>query len=123
VLNGLTIGTIVYLSKDDDSLLPFFDTDEKLDKLYCFYFDQLELYNVANNDTKGDTNMSVSPQEIKNLKLSEGDRLLREAGFVDEAGNLTGFGDQVVRDKAFEAYKDEIVNDLRTINKAKKAVK
>lgn len=128
-LDGTKVGDVIYLSEDDNTHCPYFKhVNNKAceigpDCLHCLYFDQLEPYNVTNAINKGDNNMSVSPQEIKNLKLSDSDRLLFEAGFTTTDGSRTQDYTEVLLDKLAAQYKEEVVADLKTINEAKKANK
>lgn len=72
---------------------------------------------------QGDNKMSVSPQEVRNLKLTEEQRLLVEAGFTTLSGERTQSFDEVLMDKLAAMVKDEVVADLKLIAKAKKAAK
>lgn len=72
---------------------------------------------------EGENTMQVSPQEVRNLKLKEEDRLLIEAGFMHLSGERTQAYDEVLMDKIAAQFKDEVVADLKAIAKAKKAAK
>lgn len=61
---------------------------------------------------EGEQEMSVTPKELRDLKLSKDDRRLRTAGLVDEKGALTDAGKEIVLDKLFPTVKDEIVADM-----------
>lgn len=81
---------------------------------------------IRQNNNQGDKNMNqVTQQDIKDLALSEDDRLLREAGFTTTEGNRTQNYDQVLFDKLAAQYKDEVVADLKKIvkNSQQKAAK
>lgn len=125
----LRVGDIVYLHQDDGTKFPYFGRVCKDGSrvygdgsTWCLGRGQITKL-IINIKQEGDNNMSVSPREIKDLKLSENDRLLREAGFTTTDGSRTQDYTEILLDKLAEQYKDEIVNDLKTINKAKKATK
>lgn len=61
--------------------------------------------------------------KVKNLKLSAADKLLRKHGVVDSDGNLTGVGEDLLQVKLFEAYKEDIVADLKAVDAAEKGKK
>lgn len=62
-------------------------------------------------------------EKVKNLKLSAADKLLRKHGVVDAEGDLTETGQDLVWAKLLDAYKDEIVTDLKAIDKEAKTSK
>ncbi len=85
-------------------------------------WEETELELVTSKGDKNDMSEQVTAKEIKNLKLSEDDRLLLEAGLVDEAGNRTSEYDQVLLDKLAAQYKAEVVENIKTVQKAKEFV-
>lgn len=84
--------------------------------IYCNSYTSQDLILVTQGEEK---NMSVTPKEVRDLKLTDDERALREAGFVDETGKLTEAGREVVLDKVFADKRDEIVTDLKALKKAK----
>lgn len=59
-------------------------------------------------------------QKVKNLKLSAADKLLRKHNVVDSEGSITSTGKDLLWDKLLENYKDELVADLKAIEKEAK---
>lgn len=67
---------------------------------------------LVNED--GDTTMThVNSTDIKNLSLSDDDRLLLEAHVIDAKGELTENGNEIVLLTAFATHKDEIVANVK----------
>jgi hypothetical protein len=64
-------------------------------------------------DTKGDNNMSVSPQEIRNLSRSEDDQILCEHEYMSTSGIPTQNGIDIVLQKTFDKLKADIVADIK----------
>jgi hypothetical protein len=67
--------------------------------------------------------MSTTTQ-LKELKLTDDERLLRKYNILDTEGNLTEEGARVTRDYAFTEHKTAILADLKTLDaKATKTTK
>ena len=77
---------------------------------------------AINDNSKGVTNMAT-PQQLRDLKLSEDDRLLQEAGFVYRDGTLSESGQEAVLDKAFALVRDDILTDLKALKAKQTAEK
>lgn len=56
-------------------------------------------------------------EKVKNLKLSAADKLLRKHDVVDAEGDLTETGQELVWAKLLEQFKDELVSDLKAVDK------
>lgn len=75
-------------------------------------------------DNKGDkmsdcNNKEVSPQELRDLKLSADELLLVEAGVTYRDGSLTDRGRDMVFDHMFDQVKDSLVMDIKKVKKAR----
>lgn len=93
--DNLPIGTLIKLTCDDDTDLPYFsELGSKEDDECCLYFDQLEPYNVTNTTNKGDKKMNI----VTYAKLNKNQRTLYKVGIVDTDGHLTSEGRNVVLD-------------------------
>lgn len=76
-----------------------------------------KLQNVLNKENK----MSNIVNKIKDLKLSTEDRNLRKAGLVDDRGDLTGDGKEVLLALVFKDYKAIIAGQaLKVLDDEKK---
>lgn len=64
-------------------------------------------------------NKEVSPQELRDLKLSPDDLLLVEAGVICQDGSLTSQGRDMVFDHMFDQVKDSLVMDIKKVKKAR----
>lgn len=120
-LCGTSIGQEIVFSEDDGSTIPYFQSESSGDRRqYCLCFAQLDPITTNGENIT----MSVSVQEIQDLKLSDDDRLLHEAGFINRDGSLTDAGKEVVTYKTFvNTVKNDLVADVKAINKAKAAKK
>ena len=58
--------------------------------------------------------------KLKKLTLPKDEKLLRKYGVVDEAGNLTDEGIDVVLDKIFETVRKDVVADLEKLDSEEK---
>jgi hypothetical protein len=69
----------------------------------------------------GEENMSttVTAKELRDLKLTDSERTLREAGFKDETGAWTDAGKTALLDKVAVEKEDELVKDIQAVKKAK----
>lgn len=59
-------------------------------------------------------------EKVRSIKLSAGDKLLRKHGIVDQEGVLTEEGQELIWDKLFAQFKDELVADLKEVEKENK---
>lgn len=113
------VGTVLRVSSSPLSVYVGFD--DTVDKLLGFnseWYCEPESLILEN----GENTMSTA-QELRNLKLTDSERVLREAGFKDSEGNWTTEGKNAILDKVGADQEDSIVADLKAIEKAKAAKK
>lgn len=72
---------------------------------------------------KGFSDMGDVVSKLKDLNLTEDDRLLRKYGLVDECNNLTDEGTEVLRNLLFEKYRTDVVAQLKQIETAEAKTK
>lgn len=90
--------------------------------VYYNNVEPLQFYDGSKKQLSSGEDMNIV-EKVKNLKLSAADKLLRKHGIVDSDGNLTGTGEELLQEKLFEAYKDEIVADLKAVEASEKGKK
>lgn len=94
------------------------------------YFDEASTINYRDLDkiqqagllqlTSGDKEMNLV-DKVKNLKLSAADKLLRKHDVVDAEGDLTETGQELIWAKLLDAYKEDLVADLKAVDAAEKS--
>lgn len=79
--------------------------------------------NISNHEITKQTEKNpmnnVTPNDIKNLELSDDDRLLLEAAIINSEGDLTAQGHDIVIRKAFFEHRDAIIADVKKVKAAK----
>ncbi|SRR5216117_528166 len=117
-------GTILTFTEDDRSDFPYFK--DECGMLRCPHLKNIE---PLNNNQGENTMSEITAKEVRELnQMSEDDRLLMGAGFLDDRGALTESGRLVVNHKTFTGIesakiKDQMVADVKAINKARAATK
>ena len=76
------------------------------------------VWKVATNEEEPEMNVVT---KIKNLGLKKGDRLLRKYNLVDETGDITGDGKDVLWQLLLEAYHDQLVEKVTELDDEEKA--
>ena len=93
-------------------------------ELYKSYYEAAGPYRYAAfNITKTRENKMSVVEKIKQLALPKGDRLLRKYELVDEAGDLTDEGREVLDGILLAEYKDQLVAKVEELDKAEKSKK
>lgn len=75
----------------------------------------VQAINVDTKQLMSGDNMNLV-QKVKNLKLSAADKLLRKHDVVDAEGDLTDIGQDLIWAKLLDAYKDDLVADLKAVD-------
>ena len=95
-----------------------------VNELYKCYYEASGADRYASfNITKLKENKMSVVEKIKQLSLSKGDRLLRKYELVDERGDLTDEGREVLDSILLAEYKDQLVAKVEELDKAEKSKK
>lgn len=95
------------------------EMEEYMKKYLSMDFAQGIDQTVIKQLTSGEKNMNLV-DKVKNLKLSAADKLLRKHDVVDAEGDLTETGQELIWAKLLDAYKVDLVADLKAVDAAEK---
>lgn len=101
-------GTVALTISSFDSGLDFYDT-KKIKQL--------------SKPTKKEGFIMNITKQLKDLTLSKGDRLLRTYGIVDDCGDITTDGTEVLLQMLLENYKEPLIAKVTELDKEQKAKK